>query len=157
LLFHLGFSKSVIKNLKLRSDGTTLSPKAIERAMEKTAYPLAYREKKWLTTPRCKMPSRTIVSQKLLVDYSLFCVCLTFICQSHDIKDVSLTKLLHTYDLYTNTKKDAGEIPRLSPDSAYWLTQEYIQGSVRLVFCKNCTLYFIKSAEQKVKLGCPFC
>jgi len=66
-------------------------------------------------------------------------------------------QVINVFDMYVNIKYALNEPKTISPDSAYWLTQEITNQIGRVMYCSKCKVNYYQSTEQKVKLACPFC
>ena len=157
LLLHIGFSKSVISKMKLRRSGECFSLRAVERAIDQLEDQPVFRKEKWTTTPKSKNPCKLIKTSKMLIDFSLFGGCLYYLYDQEKIENLSISDILKVFDLYTNLKQETGEVQLLSPDSAFWLCQEFANKTATMRRCHNCKSIYLKSCEQRVFYGCPFC
>lgn len=157
-LLHVGFSKALLANVKLRDDNTAFSKRSIERASEQIDSPWAFQQYGWPTRPANKIPGKALTSKAQLIEMSLLASSMYYLFGRKVYDSLTLWEIIEAYDLYTNMRKTAGQVaPQISPDTAYWLACELQKEGAWVPYCQTCKIRYYSSVEQKIKNSCPFC
>ncbi|MFC1337336.1 MAG: hypothetical protein G8D89_20830 [gamma proteobacterium symbiont of Clathrolucina costata] len=158
LLLHIGFSRPLLSEARIRHDSTAFGKRAIERVTEQMNGRLAFQTHKWPTRPANKVPGKGITSIAQLIEMSLLASSMYYLYGEKIYEELDMNEILHAYDLYTNVRKSAGEVSKqISPDTAYWLAREIMSHYASVPLCPQCGIRYYSSVEQKIKNSCPFC
>jgi len=158
LLLHVGFSRPLLSDARLRADSTSFGKRAIERVTEQMDGEFAHQAYKWPTRPANKVPGKGITSNLQLIEISLLTSSMYYLYGEKIYEELDMNEILHAYDLYTNLRRTAGEVaPQISPDTTYWLAREIRSHYAFVPLCEDCGIRYYSAVEQKVKNACPFC
>jgi hypothetical protein len=158
LLLHVGFSKPLLSDARLRQEAYTFGKRSIERATSQIKGRLAHQIYKWPTRPANKVPGKSITSNSQLIEMSLLASSMLYLYGERIYKELEMNEILQAYDLYTNIRKTAGyESKQISPDTTFWLNREFLNHYAFVPYCHSCSIRYYSSVEQKIKNACPFC
>lgn len=157
-LMHIGFSKPLLAEARIRDDGSAFGKRSVERAADQIEGRLAYQIYKWPTRPANKVPGKGITSNSQLIEMSLLASSMYYLYGEKIYEELSMNEIVQAHDLYTNIRKQAGYVSQqISPDTTFWLAREFVSHYAFVPYCPSCNIRFYSSVDQKIKNACPFC
>ena len=158
LLIHCGFSGPLLAEAALRSNSGSFGNRAVTRAKSQIQGRLAHQIDKWPIRPTNRVPGKAVCTTSKLIEISILAASMHYLHGERIYNKLMMKDIILAYDLYTNLRLKANSgAPQISPDNAYWLSQELASQQAIVPYCPKCKVRYYSAIEQRVKNGCPFC
>lgn len=164
-LLNLGFTPSLLGQAPIRhcenSQVTQYGVRAVGRVSTTMEGKKAYEIFGWPVKPVIIKPGKGVVSNRMLIEYSVFVSCLWYLFGEEVYRGLNISNIVDAFSLYTNVRPrndDTTESTRqLSPDTIYYICRELASQEACIGYCEQCNIRYYASFDQRIKPACPYC
>jgi len=158
-LLHIGFTKSLLSEAKIRKNRREYGRRSINRAADLIKDSrMAFQIHGWPSLPSNKEPGKSIYSLNMLTEFTFLTSAMYYLYKKRVYTGLSIAEVVSAYELYTNIRNiHENKNKQISPSTAFYVARELEMDIVLIPYCHGCNIRYYSSADQHIKNACPFC